>query len=266
LQDLERRAKGNGVNDLKWLDSAEVAVLEPQLRCAAGLFSPATGIIDVHEYLSALHADIEAADGQVVMRTTLVSARVTERAFQLQLSNDDDQQQIECKSLVNAAGLSAVSLLPRIHGYPANRWRQAYFAKGNYFVLQGARPFRHLVYPMPNEAGLGVHATLDLDGTTRFGPDVEWVEQLDYRVDPSRGDSFYTAIREYWPALRDGALQPGYAGIRPKLVDADSKAGDFEIELLQSHGIPGLVNLLGIESPGLTSSLAIAALVADALQ
>jgi L-2-hydroxyglutarate oxidase LhgO len=208
--------------------------------------------------MTALVADLEGAGGHVAVRTRFVSSAPRPQGFDVSLEIDGEAVRIECALLINSAGLSAVDLLKQISSYPAGGSRAAHFAKGSYFVCQGARPFRHLVYPLPNEAGLGVHATLDLDGTTRFGPDVEWVDQLDYRVDPRRSDVFYAAIREYWPALRDGALQPGYAGIRPKLVGQGAQAADFVVETPQEHGIPGLVNLLGIESPGLTSSLAIA--------
>ena len=258
LQLLQARALANGVEDLELLAAGRVRSLEPEVRCAAALLSPSTGILDVHEYMSALLADIESAGGQVVTRTHFVRASGDESGLTVHLDCDGEPLVMSCATLVNSAGLAAVSLLERLEGYPAARLRTAHFAKGSYFVCHGRKPFKRLVYPMPNEAGLGVHATLDLDGTTRFGPDVEWVDELDYRVDAQRGESFYAAIREYWPTLADGALRPGYAGIRPKLVGADAKAADFVIESEQDHGVAGLVNLLGIESPGLTSSLALA--------
>ncbi len=173
--------------------------------------------------------------------------------------------EFDCRYLVNCAGLSAVPLLGRIEGYPADRRHRAWYAKGSYFTCAGVKPFRHLVYPMPNEASLGLHATLDLDGSTRFGPDVEWVDAIDYRVDGARAQGFYAAIREYWPALPDGALQPAYAGIRPKRVGPGAAAADFLVEGPEEHGIPGLINLIGIESPGLTSSLAIGDAIARRL-
>jgi L-2-hydroxyglutarate oxidase LhgO len=258
LRDLQARAAANGVTDLEWLSGDQVRAMEPEVRCAAGLFSPSTGIVDVHEYMNTLMGDIESAGGQIVTRTRFVRGRSNGSGFAVEMDCDGEELAMSCRALVNSAGLDAVNVLDRITGYPASRLRKAHYAKGNYFVCHGSRPFKHLVYPMPNEAGLGVHATLDLDGTTRFGPDVEWIEQLDYGVDARRGESFYAAIREYWPALPDGALQPGYAGIRPKLVGADGKAADFVVESEQQHGVPGLVNLLGIESPGLTASLALA--------
>jgi L-2-hydroxyglutarate oxidase LhgO len=212
-----------------------------------------------------LHADVELAGSRVVTRTRFLRATRRGSGFELELDCGGESQPIACRWLINSAGLGAVDLLRRIDGYPAKRMRTAYYAKGSYFVCHGARPFKHLVYPMPNEAGLGVHATLDLDGTTRFGPDVEWVERCDYDVDPRRGESFYEAIREYWPGLPDNALQPGYAGIRPKLVGASTKASDFVVEGPPEHGVPGLISLLGIESPGLTASLALAEHVKELL-
>jgi len=181
----------------------------------------------------------------------------------MQVDSGGTTSELQCRWLVNCAGLSAPQVLRSLAGYPQQRLRAAFYAKGNYFSCQGVRPFKRLVYPMPNEAGLGVHATLDLDGTTRFGPDVEWVAEPDYRVDPARAESFYAAIREYWPDIPHGSLQPAYAGVRPKLVGPGAAAGDFEIEGPAAHGVAGLVNLLGIESPGLTSSLALAERVAQ---
>jgi L-2-hydroxyglutarate oxidase LhgO len=260
LRALQQRAIANGVDDLTLLDAAQVRELEPEVRCAAGLLSPSTGIVDAHELLLALIADLEASGGALVLRTRVQSARATGAGFVVAYVSEDSAGEIECTWLVNAAGLAALDLLQRIEGRAPGEPRRAYYAKGNYFACQGVKPFRRLVYPMPNEGGLGVHATLDLDGTTRFGPDVEWVERPDYRVDPARAESFYAAIREYWPSIPQGSLQPAYAGVRPKLVGPGQAAGDFEISVTR-----GLVNLLGIESPGLTSCLAIAEHVVDAI-
>jgi L-2-hydroxyglutarate oxidase LhgO len=260
LRTLQQRALANGVDDLTLLDATQVRELEPEIRCAAGLLSPSTGIVDAHELLLAMIADVEAGGGALVLRTRVESARATDQGFVVAYSSEDATSEIECKWLVNSTGLSALDLLQRIDGRGPGEPRRAYYAKGNYFACQGVKPFRRLVYPMPNEGGLGVHATLGLDGTTRFGPDVEWVERPDYRVDPARAQSFYEAIREYWPSIPDGSLQPAYAGVRPKLVGPGQAAADFEISVA-----PGLVNLLGIESPGLTSSLAIAAHVVAAI-
>lgn len=266
LRRLESAGQTNGVDDLQWLSGGQVQRLEPAVVCSAGLLSPSTGIVDVHEFMSAIQADLEDSGGYVVTRTTLAGVRQAHGGgFELQLECDQEKQNLNCGCLVNSAGLSAVGLLDLIEGYPNRHGWKGFFAKGNYFSCSGARPFQHLIYPMPNEAGLGVHATLDLDGSVRFGPDVEWVDNVNYDVDAQRGAGFYSAIREYWPDLKDGALEPGYAGIRPKLVPAGSKAADFVIETRRQHGFDGLINLLGIESPGLTSALAIAEMVAAEL-
>ena len=262
LQALGKRGMANGVVDLELLDRSQVARLEPAVVCAAGLWSPSTGIVDVHELLLALLADLESHGGALLLQSLVSAARVTSEGVVLQVASGGANSELRCRWLVNCAGLAAPDVLRLIEGYPPQRLRQAFYAKGNYFACQGARPFKHLVYPMPNEAGLGIHATLDLDGTTRFGPDVEWVAAPDYHVDPARAAAFYAAIREYWPDLPAGSLQPAYAGVRPKLVGPGAAAGDFEIEGPAAHGVAGLINLLGIESPGLTSSLAIAERVA----
>lgn len=264
LRALHERAIANGVTDLTMLDAEQVKQLEPQVRCAAALLSPSTGIIDVHELLLALLGDLEASGSALVLRSVLQLARSDGEGIIVEVSGEDgSSSELRCRWLVNCAGLSALDMLKKIDGYPSSRLRRPYYAKGNYFACHGVRPFRRLVYPMPNEAGLGVHATLDLDGTTRFGPDVEWVDAPDYHVDPHRAESFYGAIREYWPDIPSGSLQPAYAGVRPKLVGPGAGAGDFEIEGPAAHGVAGLINLLGIESPGLTSSLALAERVAD---
>jgi L-2-hydroxyglutarate oxidase LhgO len=262
LQALHQQAIANGVTDLTLLDAAQVREIEPEVRCAAALLCPSTGIVDVHELLLTLIADLEARSGALVLQSKFVRADATGEGMVVLVESDGASTELRCRWLINCAGLSAPTLLREIRGYPATRLRQPYFAKGNYFACHGVRPFRRLVYPMPNNAGLGIHATLDLDGTTRFGPDVEWMERPDYRVDPARVDSFYVAIREYWPSIPPGSLQPAYAGVRPKLVGPGAAPADFEIEGPAQHGVPGLISLLGIESPGLTSSLAIAERVA----
>jgi L-2-hydroxyglutarate oxidase LhgO len=262
LHALRERGIANGVLDLQLLDGAQVALLEPAVVCAAGLLSPSTGIIDVHELLLALLADLESHGGALLLQSNVSALKITDGGLVLQVESGATSSELQCRWLVNCAGLSAPQVLRLIEAYPQQRLRQAFYAKGNYFACQGVRPFKRLVYPMPNEAGLGIHATLDLDGTTRFGPDVEWVSEPDYRVDPARAESFYAAIREYWPDIPDGSLQPAYAGVRPKLVGPGAAAGDFEIEGPAAHGVAGLINLFGIESPGLTSSLALAERVA----
>lgn len=263
LDALHQRGIANGVLDLELLDRAQVRLLEPAVVCAAGLLSPSTGIVDVHELLLALLADLESHGGALLLQSNVGAIKAADGGIVLQVDSGGTISELQCRWLVNCGGLSAPHVLRLIDGYPQQRLRPAFYAKGNYFACHGVRPFKRLVYPMPNEAGLGIHATLDLDGTTRFGPDVEWVSEPDYRVDPQRAESFYTAIREYWPDIPDGSLQPAYAGVRPKLVGPGAGAGDFEIEGPAAHGVAGLINLLGIESPGLTSSLALAERVAQ---
>lgn len=266
LRALYQKAMDNGVADLTLLSERQVRGLEPEVRCAAALQSPSTGIIDVHELLFGYLGDLESSGGAMILQSELLEATACHEGFVVHVRSGGSESELQCNWLVNCAGLSALDLLRRVRGYPQTRWRQPYYAKGNYFVCQGVKPFRRLVYPMPNNAGLGVHATLDMDGITRFGPDVQWVDRPEYDVDDGRVQSFYSAIREYWPSIPEGALQPGYAGVRPKLVGAGASAADFEIETEPEHGISGLINLLGIESPGLTSSLAIGEMVSKLVE
>lgn len=257
LRDLQQRALANGVTDLEWLEASDIRQLEPQVRAAAGLFCPSTGIIDVHELMTALQGDLEQAGGSVVCNSELLSATTHPSGFTLTVRSGDEQTQLNSRWLINSAGLHAVDLLHRIAPYPTDRIPRRFYAKGTYFDCRGASPFRHLVYPIPVEGGLGIHATLDLAGRVRFGPDVQWIDTLNYDVDATRANDFYAAIREYWPGLTDNSLTPSYAGIRPKLSGKGMPAADFLIETPHQHGVEGLINLLGIESPGLTSSLAI---------
>lgn len=257
LDALQSKGVENGLSDLQWLGNDDARGVEPEVRCEAALYSPSTGIVDVHELMVALLGDFEALGGTVVLETEAIGIRPVRDGLELTLRNGRDRQVIIAGQLVNSAGLAAVDLVRRIDGYPTDQIPTAFFAKGNYFSCS-SRPFRHLVYPMPNDAGLGIHATLDFDGSVRFGPDVEWVTSIDCRIDSNRAAAFYDAIREYWPGIADGQLYPAYAGIRPKIVGPGQKAADFLITGPADHGIPGLVNLLGIESPGLTASLAIA--------
>jgi L-2-hydroxyglutarate oxidase LhgO len=256
LAGIKENAERNGVNDLRWLTRHEAHALEPEVRCDAAVFSPSSGIFDSHAFMLALQGDIENAGGVTAFNSPVTSGSAREGGIVIAT----DELELRAKLVVNAAGLYAPALAHAIDGMPKRLIPRAYFAKGNYFALSGSRaPFRHLVYPMPEEAGLGVHATLDLGGGVRFGPDVEWVETVDYNVDEFRGLLFEEAIRHYWPGLPEGALAPSYSGVRPKIVGPGEPAADFIIQGPSDHGVPGLWNLFGIESPGLTASLALAA-------
>ncbi len=258
VEKIEAAAKANGVANLEWLSASEAARLEPELHCVAALLSPSTGIIDSHALMLSYQGEAENAGAFVAFRSPVLSGRVLGNGgFELEVGGDQPTT-IGCRLLVNAAGLHAPPLARAIAGVPADSIPPAYFCRGVYFTLSGRTPFRHLIYPVPVPGGLGVHITLDLAGQARFGPDVEWIDGVDYAVDPRRGDAFYAAVRRYWPALRDGALQPGYAGIRPKISGPDEPAADFLVQGPQEHGVPGLVNFYGIESPGLTASLPLA--------
>ncbi len=257
LAGIKQRAEANGVEGMRILSSAEAIALEPNLACTSALLSPTTGIIDSHAYMVALQGDAENAGAVPVFFSPVERGRVTGRQIEIDVGGTDPMT-LRCNLLVNAAGLHAPGLATRIDGMPPDRVPTAYFAKGNYFTLTGRSPFSRLIYPVPVPGGLGVHLTVDLGGQARFGPDVEWIDRIDYTVDPARSDSFYAAVRTYWPGLKDGALQPGYAGIRPKIVPKGTQSQDFVVQGPQTHGIPGLINLFGIESPGLTASLAIA--------
>jgi L-2-hydroxyglutarate oxidase LhgO len=257
VEKIAAAARANGVANLEWLSASEAQRLEPELRCVAALLSPSTGIIDSHALMLAYQGEAEAAGAAVAFRAPVLSGRARDGGFELMVGGAEPTT-IGCRLLVNAAGLYAPALARAIDGIPPESVPPAYFCRGVYFTLSGRSPFRHLIYPVPMPGGLGVHITLDLAGQARFGPDVEWIESVDYAIDPRRGDAFYAAVRRYWPGLRDGALQPGYAGIRPKISGPAEPAADFLVQGRAEHGIPGLVNLYGIESPGLTASLPLA--------
>ncbi|WP_342617397.1 NAD(P)/FAD-dependent oxidoreductase [Rhodoferax sp. GW822-FHT02A01] len=261
LVQLQLRAQANGVSDLVWLDGTQAHTLEPALRCVAALHSPSTGIVDSQSFMRALHADLEDAGGVVVFNTRVERRDDQgERGAQWVLQ---DGTRVVAMSVVNAAGLQAPDLACQIEGLDSAHIPTPHFAKGNYFALTGRAPFSRLIYPAPEAAGLGVHLTLDLGGQARFGPDVEWVDDPeDLQVRPQRGDVFYAEVRKYWPELPHGALVPAFAGMRPKISGPGEAAADFCIQGPQDHGVPGLVNLFGIESPGLTSALAIGEMVA----
>jgi len=264
LERIAAAARANGVDDVEWLSATQAKRLEPELQCVAALLSPSTGIIDSHGLMLAFQGEAEDAGAMIVLRTPIVAGRVHSDGFEL-ATGGDDPTTIGCRYLVNAAGLYAPALARAIGGLAQQTIPSAYFCRGVYFTLSGKTPFRHLVYPVPPPGGLGVHITLDLAGQARFGPDVEWISSIDYRVDPKRAAAFYAAVRCYWPGLRDGTLQPGYAGIRPKISGPGEPAADFVVQGPGRHGMPGLVNLYGIESPGLTASLALADEVASEL-
>jgi L-2-hydroxyglutarate oxidase LhgO len=257
LDKLRAQADANGVDDLRALTGDEAQAMEPALRCVAALLSPSTGIIDSHAYMLALRGDAESLGAMIAFNSPVMRGTVRDDGIVLEVGGAESMT-VLARSVVNSAGLHAPRLAASLAGFPAAHVPPCLYAKGNYYSLRGRAPFSRLIYPMPNQAGLGVHITIDLAGQARFGPDVEWIDGIDYSVDPRRSDGFYAAIRDYWPGLVDGRLEPGYAGIRPKIVGPGVPAADFVIQGPAEHGVPGLVNLFGIESPGLTASLAIA--------
>lgn len=263
LRSLQQRAAANGV-PVDWLEAVAARQLEPELHCTAALWSPSTGIVDSHAFMLALQGEFEHAGGLLALRSPLQAVRFRPgRPAVVQVAAEDGAFEIEADRVVNAAGLHACALARRFAGLDPRHVPTPRFAKGSYFTLAGRTPFRHLVYPAPVDAWLGVHVTLDLGGQARFGPDLEWLDTadaaaIDYAVDPARAAPFEAAIRRYWPALPAGALQPAYSGVRPKIHGPGEPAPDFRIDGPQVHGVAGLVNLFGIESPGLTSAMAIA--------
>ncbi|SAL63315.1 NAD(P)/FAD-dependent oxidoreductase [Caballeronia telluris] len=264
LAAIEQKGVENHVTGLERLSGAEAAALEPQLQCVAAVYSPQTGIVDSHQYMLALQGDAERDGANIAFRTPVTAIDAREGCFIIETGGETPAR-LRAAQVVNSAGLHANDIARKIQGLDDRHVPPLYFAKGNYFSVSGRTPFDRLIYPMPNEAGLGVHLTIDLGGQAKFGPDVEWVQSISYDVDPQRANAFYAAIRAYWPGLPDGALQPAYAGIRPKLSGPGQSAADFMIQGKSAHGVRGLVNLFGIESPGLTASLAIAERVADML-
>jgi L-2-hydroxyglutarate oxidase LhgO len=256
LEKLHAQAKTNGVTDLRMLAAREARALEPQLACVAALESPSTGIVDSHAFMLGLHGEAEDHGAAIAFRSPLLAGHIRQGGIELEVGGEEPMRLL-ARTVVNCAGLFAQDVARRIEGFPAERIPPTYYCKGNYFGLSGSSPFSRLVYPAPEGAGLGVHLTLDLAGQARFGPDVEWIERIDYDVDPGRAKVFYDAIRSYWPGLKDGVLQPAYSGIRPKLQARGQPASDFLIQGPGDHGVPGLMNLFGIESPGLTAALAI---------
>ncbi|MEI5997231.1 NAD(P)/FAD-dependent oxidoreductase [Paraburkholderia bengalensis] len=262
LEGIMARGKENGVLDLMRISGEDAQELEPALQCVEAVFSPQTGIVDSHQLMLALLGDAERDGAVCAFHAPVEAIDAVNGRFVVKVGGESPTT-IGAACVINSAGLHANALARKIRGLDARHVPPLYLARGNYFSMSGRAPFSRLIYPMPNEAGLGVHLTIDLGGQARFGPDVEWVDSIHYDVDPQRAESFYAAIRAYWPALPDHALQPAYAGIRPKLSGPGEPAADFLIQGPAAHGVRGLVNLFGIESPGLTASLAIAQRVCE---
>jgi L-2-hydroxyglutarate oxidase LhgO len=264
LAAIRANALGNGVDDLKVLTGKEARALEPNLRCVAALLSPSTGIVDSHGLMLAFVGDMEERGGMIAFHSPVKGGRVRDDGIELEVGGADPMR-LYCRTVVNSAGLHAQAVARSIAGIPSQSIPPTYYAKGNYFALAARPPFSRLIYPVPEPGGLGVHITVDLAGQARFGPDVEWIDRIEYSVNPRRADKFYAEVRRYWPDLPDGSLQPAYSGIRPKLGPPGLNS-DFVIQGAADHGVPSLVNLYGIESPGLTASLAIAERVAEMLR
>lgn len=263
LQAILEKAHVNGVDDIVPLNQAEVQAREPQVRCFSALWSPSTGIIDSHSYMLALQGDLEDAGGVVVFNSIVTGGRMKNGMLELVVRNSEDYFRLAAKTVVNCAGIGGDKLASVFEGIDTKTLPKYSYAKGNYFSCSGESPFSSLIYPVPNEYGLGIHVTLDMAGNIRFGPDVEWIDKINYDVDQKRGDSFYEAIRSYWPEVKNRSLYPAYSGIRPKINGKGLPATDFCIQDKNQHGVAGLINLFGIESPGLTSSLALADYVYD---
>jgi L-2-hydroxyglutarate oxidase LhgO len=262
LEKIEANARANGVLDLVWLDGSEARRMEPELRCIRALSSPSTGIIDSHVFMQSLMADAEADGASLVCGTAVTSLRCTQAGIEIAV-NQESTPTVRARTVINSAGLAAERVASSMQGFPPQFIPKLHFAKGSYFALSGASPFSRLVYPAPPPGGhLGIHATIDLSGAARFGPDSEWVQSIDYAVDPGRVGLFAEAIRHYWPGLDEARLHPAYAGIRPKVSGPGEAARDFCISGPTEHGIARIVNLFGMESPGLTSSLALGEYIA----
>ena len=261
LRSVQARAAANRVQ-LQWLDGPAARELEPELRCRAALLSPSTGIVDSHGLMRALLKDAEDHGALLVLRSPVTGGRITAAGIELEVGGAEPSR-IRAGRFYNCAGLGAQAVARAIQGLPAAAVPPLHLSKGSYFALAGASPFSRLIYPVPVSDWLGVHLTLDLAGQARFGPDQEWVDREDYDVDARRADGFYGSVRRYWPGLADGALVPAYAGIRPKVRGPGEPAADFLVQGPRQHGVPGLVNLFGIESPGLTACLALADSLAE---
>ena len=259
LDRIAAGARANGVDDLRFLSRTEARALEPALECTAALLSPSTGIIDSHALMLSLLGDAERNGAVLALNSPVLDGEIVADGIVLRVgSGTDESMRIHAATVVNCAGLGAQGIARHLRGLPPQSVPPLHYAKGNYYALAGRAPFSRLIYPVPEAAGLGVHLTLDLGGQARFGPDVEWIDTIDYTVAPERAEAFYGEVRRYWPQLADGALVPAYAGIRPKPHAPGEPACDFLVSGPAEHGVPGLVCLYGIESPGLTSCLALA--------
>ncbi|MDP2637658.1 MAG: NAD(P)/FAD-dependent oxidoreductase [Candidatus Levybacteria bacterium] len=266
LELLQAKGKANGVNDLVMLDSSQVKDLEPKVKCVKGLFSPSTGILDSHSLMSQLRYDARQGGATILTSSPVVEGKVRDSGIALVVrENNERLTTVLCKVVINSAGLFSQDVARKTNGLSKDTIPNSFLAKGHYFELRGRSPFSHLVYPVPVSGGLGIHATLDIEGRTRFGPDVSWVNSVDYSFEEDRIGDFYEAIRTYYPALQEGDLEPGYVGIRPRLGPSGSPEQDFVIQGPRDHGVPGLINLYGIESPGLTASLALAEYIIELL-
>lgn len=253
LAQLQQQAARNGVHDLRCISANEASQLEPQVDCVGALLSPSTGIVDSHGLMMALQAEFEAYGGEIVFNSSVSDVRPVDDGVEFEV----DGENFACGTFINSAGLGATKLLSG-DTYSAESMPTLHLAKGHYFSYQGMSPFTHLIYPLPSDGGLGIHATNDLSGAARFGPDVTWVDMIDYEFDDARQADFVAAIKTYFPSLEAHKLVPGYTGIRPKLHGPGEPVTDFVIQVNRNQGARGLVNLIGIESPGLTASLAIA--------
>ncbi len=262
LDRLQANAAANGVTDLERMTPSQASDMEPSVRCVGALWSPSTGIVDSHAMMLALQGDAESAGAVVALLTPVTGGQVANDGIRLDCGGASPMS-VTADVVINSAGLWAQDVAASISGLPSGTVPPLHYCKGNYYTLSGKPPFTRPVYPVPEKAGLGVHVTVDLAGRVRFGPDVEWVDGIDYDVDPARAGKFYGAVRKYYPELADGTIEPGYAGIRPKLQAPGEAARDFLIQTVDDHGVPGLVNMYGIESPGMTSALAIADWVAS---
>lgn len=258
LEKIRSQAQANGVDDLTWQSKAQLKCSTPALAASAALLSPSTGIIDVHGYMQSLLAEAEYNGAIFAGQTKFVSAKPNTQGFELRLDSQGEHIALSCALLINCAGLHAGKVAQAIEGMPRQHIPSIHYCRGHYFSYQGKSPFQQLIYPIPSANGLGIHASLNTAGQLKFGPDTQYISTLDYHVDPKLKAKFVSAIAKYFPEIDANKLQPDYAGIRPKLQAANEAFKDFDIQNQQQHGMPGLINLFGIDSPGLTSSLAIA--------